>query len=104
MFRICRTTESHKSTFDSSISWEAFGGDASLLCRMQGPALGPFLEIRILNVSEKERIPRQHVRFLVRQKGSPPFQAGDAREYAMVRHEIHLLIHPDVVIDVRLFI
>src|SRR3954470_16650125 len=100
MFRVSRTTESHISTLDSSISRETFGSDATLFCWMQGPALGPFLKIRILNVGEKERIFGQHFRFtadgimpvklsrkpdsfFVRQKGGPPFQAGDARQHAM---------------------
>src|SRR3989442_384705 len=65
MFRVGRTTESHKPALDSSVSRKAFGGDASLFRRAQCPALCPALKVRVLNVSEKKRVPGQHFGFAV---------------------------------------
>ena len=43
-------------------------------------------------------------RFLVSQSGCPPFQAGYTGHRWVIRYEIHLLVHPDVVINIRLFV
>src|SRR5581483_2916866 len=95
--------------------------DAAFLSRFEGPTFGSTLKIGILNVSEKEGIPGEHVgiavdavmsvkladkadRFLVGQTRSPPFQPGYSGQSRMIRDKIHLLVHPDVIVDVWLFV
>ena len=56
MFRIGRTTQSHVPSLDPAVSRKTFGCDRALFCGMQCPTLSPFLEIRILDVGEKERV------------------------------------------------
>ena len=121
MFRIGWTPQSHVPPLDSSVSRKAFGGDTAFLGRTQRPIFSSLLEIRVLDVSEEEPVPRQQVcsaldgvmsiklphephGFLIRQERCPPFQAADAGQLRVIRHEIHLLIHPDVIIDIWLFV
>ena len=63
MFRVGRATESHVASLDSAVAGKTPGGDAPFFGGMHRPTLGPFLEIRILYVSEKERVPGQHCGF-----------------------------------------
>ena len=108
----------HVSSLDPAVSRKTFHCDASFFGGMQGPTLGSVLEIPVLYVGEKERVPGEHFgfavngvvpvqpahkshRFFVRQSRGPPFQAADTRHHRMIGHDIHLLIHPDVVIDIR---
>src|SRR6185436_19393362 len=61
MFRIGRPTQSHVAPLNSSVSGKTSGGNAPFFRRMQRPALGPFLKIRILNVGKEKWVAGQKV-------------------------------------------
>ena len=86
--------------------------------RVHVPAGRSLLEIGIVEMREEQRIVGQKVRFaldgvvpieladeshrfLVGQGRRPPFQSAHAGHHRISRHDVHLLVHPHVVVDVR---